>query len=343
MKEKTAIEALKKCRILVTATTFGRCEPSPIPELESLVGEVVYNPFNRPLKADELIPLVNDIDGIIAGLDEINASVIKAANRLKVIARYGVGVDRVDVAEATRAGIVVTNTPGSNSVAVAELTICLMLGLARKICFACASTKKGEWPRIDGVGLKGKTVGIIGFGSIGKEVAKRLNAFECCILAYDPNVSNETASKFHAELVLLDELLARSDFVTLHVSLTPQTTGMVDAQFLKKMKRGAFLINTARGELIDEVALVDAIKDGHLRGAGLDCFSIEPPIKDNPLLFLPQVIVTPHTGAHTDEAIYRMSRMSMDNCLAVLKGERPANPVNPEVYNIFEGKDYGSP
>lgn len=334
-------EKLKKCRILVTATTFGRCEPSPSEELESLVGEVIYNPFGRPLKVDELLPLVKDMDGIIAGLDEINASVIEAANRLKVIARYGVGVDRVDVACATRHGIVVTNTPGSNSVAVAELTIGLILTLARKICFACESTRRGEWQRIDGIGIKGKTIGIIGLGSIGREVSRRLSAFECRILAFDPFVSREALASFHVELVPLDVLLPVSDFVSLHLTLTSETVGMVNEEFLKRMKKGAFLINTARGELVNENDLVEAVKYGHLKGAALDCFSKEPPDKDNPLLSLPQVIVTPHTASHTDEAIYRMSRMSMENCLAVLAGERPMNIVNPEVYNHLDGKGYG--
>lgn len=323
---------LKDCRVLVTATTFGKCEPSPIPQLESSVGEVIYNPFGRPLSADELVNYVVDVDGIIAGLDEIDEKVIYAANRLKVISRYGVGVDRVDIRAATEKGIVVTNTPGSNSAAVAEMTICLMLALGRKLVHASSLTKKGEWPRVEGVGLKGKTVGIIGLGSIGKEVASRLRCFECEVLAYDPFVTPDTAFKVGAKMVSLEELLSRSHFVTLHCSLTPENREMVDEVFLAKMRKGSFLINTARGELVKEKAVLEALDTGQLMGVALDCFSKEPPDKENPLLRHPRVIVTPHMASHTDEAICRMSWMSMENCLKVLSGEKPVSVVNPEVY-----------
>jgi D-3-phosphoglycerate dehydrogenase len=333
MQRNKIERALKECRVLVTPTTFGRCQPSPIEILAETVGEVIYNPAKRPLQAHELCSLLKDIDGYIAGLDEITASVIDAANRLKVIARYGVGVDRVDVPAATSRGILVTNAPGANSVSVAELTICLMLALGRQLWATCASTRQGEWPRVDGVGLRGKTIGLIGFGSIGREVAHRLKAFGCRVLATDPFVKPEVAEEQDVRLVPLEELLAQSDFVSLHLSLLSSNIGMVNQGFLERMREGAFLVNTARGELIDEPALVESLKKGHLRGAALDCFAKEPPDKENPLLSMMDVIVTPHTGAHTDEAIGRMSRTSMENCLAALRGERPPNLVNPEVYN----------
>lgn len=323
---------LKDKTILVTATTFGKCEPSPIPFLEDKVGRVIYNPFGRPLRSRELIDLVNEVDGWIAGLDEISEEVINAAKRLRVISRYGVGVDRVDIRAATKRGIVVTNTPGSNSVAVAEMTICLILALARNLIYANLATRKGEWPRLEGIGLKDKTVGIIGLGSIGREVAIRLNSFGCHVLAYDPFIDKGSGHLLGVDMVSLDDLLARSDFVTLHCSLTPETSGMVNETFLQRMKKGAFLINTARGELIDEETVLNAVNKGHLRGVALDCFTKEPPNKDNPLLNHPRVIVTPHMASHTDEAIARMSWMAMENCLMVLTGERPAAVVNPEVY-----------
>ncbi len=179
MAESNSRDALKRCRILVTPTSFGKDNPSLKTRLEMSVGEVVYNPTTRPLKSSELIPLIKDMDGFIAGLDEIDHSVIQAGNRLRVIARYGVGIDRVDLAAATQRGITVTITPGANSVAVAELTIGLMLTLARQICLAGQATRRGEWPRFNGIGLNGKTVGLIGLGAIGKEVARRLLAFGC--------------------------------------------------------------------------------------------------------------------------------------------------------------------
>jgi D-3-phosphoglycerate dehydrogenase len=319
-------------RVLVTPTSFGKDDPALKATLEKTVGEVIYNPTNRPLIASDLVPLVKDADGYIAGLDQIDSSVIGAASRLKVIARYGVGVDRVDVKAATTKEIVVTNTPGANSVAVAELTIALMLALGRQICKSGQATRRGQWPRFSGVGLRGKTVGLVGFGAIGREVASRLKGFGSRILVSDPFVEHEMEEGYGVELVLLDELLASSDFVSLHASLNPATAGMVDQSFLRKMKSGSFLVNTARGELIDEAALHDALVQGHLRGAALDCFSKEPPDPDHPLLQLPEVVATPHTGSHTDEAMNTMGWMSLQSCLAVLRGERPPYIVNPEVY-----------
>jgi len=328
---------LRACCVLVTSTTFGVQDPTLRSELERTVGDIRYSPEKRPLTAPEVASLVKGIDGWIAGLDEIDASVIAAADRLKVIARYGVGFDRVDVAAATQRGIVVTNTPGANSAAVAELTIGLMLALARRICQANQAVRSGQWPRISGVGLAGKTVGLVGFGSIGREVACRLSAFGCRVLVADPYVSAEVVSGCGAGPMSLDELLPVSDFVCLHAAATRVTTGMVNDSFLRKMKPGAFLVNTARGELIDEAALGHAIESGRLGGAALDCFRKEPPGADHPLLRLPQVIVTPHTGAHTDEAVNAMGRMALDACLAVLRGERPAHVINPGVYKGMDG------
>ena len=328
---------LRACCVLVSSTTFGMQDPTLRSELERTVGEVRYSSEKRPLTATELTSRVKGIDGWIAGLDEIDASVIAAADRLKVIARYGVGYDRVDLAAATRRGIVVTNTPGANSAAVAELTIGLMLALGRRICQADQAVRSGQWPRIAGVGLAGKTVGLVGFGSIGRETARRLSAFGCRVLVADPFVSPEAVSGCGAGLVPLDVLLPASDFVCLHAAATPATAGMVNESFLRKMKPGAFLVNTARGELIDEAALGQAIESGRLRGAALDCFRNEPPAADHPLLRLPQVMVTPHTGAHTDEAVNAMGRMALDACLAVLRGERPAHVVNPDVYTGMDG------
>jgi D-3-phosphoglycerate dehydrogenase len=289
------------------------------------------------LKAAEARRLVKDVDGYIAGLDEIDASVLAAADRLKVIARYGVGIDRVDVAAATAHGVAVTNTPSTNSGAVAELTIAFMLCLARNLITANTALRRGEWPVLDGVGIRGKTVGLIGFGAVGREVAKRLRCFDCRILAFDPYVGPDVAEGCGAGLVSLDVLLSEADFVSLHAPATDLTIGMVNQKFLGRMKKGAFLVNTARGELIDEGALVTALENGQLRAAALDCFSHEPVGKDNPLLRLPQVVVTPHTAAHTDEAVNRMGWAAIENCLAALRGERPPNIVNPEVWGQCRG------
>jgi len=323
---------LRDTRVLVTPTTFGMHDPRLKTLLEQSVGEVLYNPLPRALSSEELIPLVEGVDGFIAGLDRIDASVIRAAGRLKVIARYGVGLDNVDMEAATAKGIVVTNTPGANSAAVAELALALILGLTRGVCKALESTRSGLWPRLSGAGLKGKTVGILGFGRIGKEAASRLKSFDCRVLIFDPQVQAQEAARHGVIWVELEELLEKSDIVSLHVPLTPSTRGMVDKGFLGKMKRGSFLVNTARGELLDEGALLSALEEGRLAGAALDCLSEEPPPKDHPLLQDPRVMVTPHMGAHTDQATSAMGWMSLEACLAVLKGERPAHVVNPQVY-----------
>ena len=187
-------EDLAECRVLVTPTSFARGNPDLKSSLEKTVGAVIYNPYGRPLASAELAELLIDADGLIAGLDQIDAAALAAAKRLQVIARYGVGVDRVDVAAATRRGIVVTNTPGANSAAVAELAVGLMFALARHICQADEATRRGEWPRYAGIGLRGKIVGLVGFGAIGREVALRLAAFGCRLLASDPYVQADAAA-----------------------------------------------------------------------------------------------------------------------------------------------------
>jgi D-3-phosphoglycerate dehydrogenase len=318
---------IKSCRLLVTPTSFGKGDPALRSELEAQVGEVIYNPFGRPLASAELVNLLPGCDGYIAGLDTIDRAAIAAADCLKVIVRYGVGVDNVDLPAAWEKGIIVSNTPGANSVSVAELTITLMLSLARNMIEACAATRRGEWPRLSGLTLEGKCIGLLGLGAIGKQVARRLAGFDCRVLAYDPYPDRAFANQYGIELLPMEEILPQADFVSLHLPLLPETKDLVNQRFIARMKRGAVLINTSRGEVLNESALVEALKSGQLRGAALDAFAEEPPGTGNPLLSLPQVIVTPHTGAHTDGATLRMGRMSVEGCLAVLRGEQPRYPV----------------
>ncbi len=323
---------LKQMRVLVTPTSFGKADPGLKTTLEATVGEVIYNSAGRPLTANELIARVKKVDGFIAGLDEITASVIEAAECLKVISRYGAGVDRVDLAAALRRGIVVTNTPGANAVAVAELTIGLMLALLRRLCEANDATHQGEWPRHTGMNLRGKTIGLVGLGAVGREVALRMQSFACRLVATDPVIEPRIAQTIGVHLISFDELLAESDVVSLHLPATSLTKKMMNRYTLNRMKSGAYLINTARGELIDETALTEAIEANHLAGAALDVFSQEPPRKDHPLLQCPNVILTPHMGARTDDAMNQMGSIAMQDCLAVLRGEHPSNRVNPEGY-----------
>jgi D-3-phosphoglycerate dehydrogenase / 2-oxoglutarate reductase len=242
-------------------------------------------------------------DGLVVrSATKVTRELLEKAARLKVIGRAGVGVDNIDLEAATHRGILVMNTPGGSSVSVAEHTLALMLALARSVPQSNASIHAGRWEKSSaGTELRGKTIGLIGFGRIGTEVARRARAFEMEVLAHDPYVTPAAARELEAELVPLDELLRRSDVVSLHTSLSPSTEKMIDAEALAKMKRGARLINCARGELIDETALADALRSGQLAGAGLDTFAVEPP-KNSPLIGLPNVIATPHIGASTAEA-----------------------------------------
>ena len=317
------MKALHDCHILVTATSYAQHDAGLRRELEAAVGRVTYNETGRPLSSSQLAALLPGVDGYIAGLDAIDAAALAAADALRVVARYGVGVDNVDLAAAAARGIVVTNTPGANARSVAELTVALLLLLARPVLRAATETRAGGWPRLPGRSLAGKTVGLVGFGAIGRQTARLLAGFDCRLLAYDPLLNEATAAALGVRAAGLDELLATSDFVSLHAPVTPATRGMVDAAFLARMKPGAALVNTARGELVDEAALLDALTSGRLRGAALDAFAAEPPGGDNPLLALPNVIATPHMGAHTDGATTVMGRMALADCLAVLRGEEP--------------------
>lgn len=319
---------LADCHVLVTPTSFGQHDPSLKKELEDAVGRVTWNPTGKPLDSATLARLLPDVDGCIAGLDTIDAAALACAPRLRVIARYGVGVDNVDREAARSRGIVVTNTPGANSVAVAELTIALMLNLLRPLPAALAATRAGGWPRMPGYSLEGRTVGLVGLGAIGRAVTRRLAGFDCTLLAHDILADPAFAHSAGVELVPLEALLERSHIVSLHVPVTAETRGMVSQAFLARMRKGSFLINTARGELVDEAALLAALVDGQLGGAALDVFAKEPPGSENPLLALPNVLPTPHMGAHTDGATNAMGRMALADCLAILRGEEPKHRVD---------------
>ena len=317
------MKALADCHVLVTPTSYGRNDPKLITELEKQAGKVTYNSSGKPLSSAQVAELLPGVDGYIAGLDVIDAAALATAGRLQVIARYGVGISNVDLAAAREKGIVVTNTPGANAKSVAELTMGLILNLVRPIIDAAAQTRQGEWPRTKGHSLVDKTIGLIGLGAIGKEVARRLAGFDCQVLAYDVIVDDAFAAAHNVAIVSLEELLQQADIVSLHLPVLPQTSGMVNGEFIQQMKSGAYLINTSRGELVDEKELYAALTAGKLAGAALDAFSQEPPGAENPLLQLPQVIPTPHMGAHTDGATNAMGRMALADCLAVLQGQEP--------------------
>ncbi|HET9742633.1 MAG TPA: hydroxyacid dehydrogenase [Terriglobales bacterium] len=252
----------------------------------------------------DLMTAVRDADALVVrSAIDVNAKLIDAAARLRVIGRAGVGVDNIDCAAAARKGIIVMNTPGANAVAVAEHTLGLMLSLARFIPRADQSTRAGKWEKksLQGTELRGKTLGIIGLGRTGREVARRAKAFGMKVLACDPHAAQEVVHELGIELTTLDALYAASDYISLHVGLTPKTLGMINAGAIAKMKKGVKIVNCARGELIDDAALVAALNSGHVGGVAVDVYSQEPP-KENPLLTAPNVIATPHIAGSTNEA-----------------------------------------
>src|SRR3954470_12763166 len=261
--------------------------------------------LDKRLKEEELIPLIGDVEAMIVRSEtKVTRNVMKAAPKLRVVGRAGVGVDNVDVDAATERGVVVMNTPGGNTISTAELAISMMVSMARKIPQANMSVKAGEWKRKDfqGTELNGKTLGIMGMGRIGSEVAKRALAFNMRVMAYDPYLNPARAEALGVKLGTLDELFVGSDFITLPMTLTDETKGILNAGAFGKMKKGARIINCARGPLINEKDLLEALKSGQVGAAALDVFEVEPLPKEFPLRDLPQVIMTPHLGASTEEA-----------------------------------------
>jgi D-3-phosphoglycerate dehydrogenase/(S)-sulfolactate dehydrogenase len=257
------------------------------------------------LKPEQLEEIIAGYDALaVRSATKVTAKLLEKAARLRVIGRAGVGVDNVDVPAATRRGIVVMNTPGGSSVTVAELALAMMLALARNVPQATASIKSGKWEKkkFQGHELAGKTLGVVGIGNIGSVVVDRCLGMKMRVLAYDPFISPDNAAKLGVKLVSLDELWAEADVISLHVPLTEQTRNLIDAKVLAKIKKGAFLINCARGGLVDEKALADALASGHLGGAALDVFEKEPPPADHPLFKLDNMVCTPHLGASTEEA-----------------------------------------
>jgi D-3-phosphoglycerate dehydrogenase len=286
---------------------------------------------------DILAREIRDMNAVIIRvLGKVSAKVIESANKLKVIGRHGAGYDNVDVETATKYKIPVVYTPQANTESVADHTIGLMIAVAKKIPQAHhALTKNGDWSvryTYIGTEIYGKTLGLIGLGRIGRAVAKRAKGFRMKILAYDPFISEDVAKKLGVGLVDLETLLKSSDFVSLHVPLTKETYGLIGKAEIKIMKNGAYLINTSRGELVDENAVCEALVSGKLAGAAFDVYTKEPPDPRNPLFKQENVVATPHMAAHTKEALRRMATDVASDVVRVLKGQKPRCVVNPEVY-----------
>ncbi|MGE5587762.1 MAG: phosphoglycerate dehydrogenase [Clostridia bacterium] len=319
-------------KVLITARPLGRVSTKPLARLKEYGCDIVPNPYHgTTLNEEQMLELVPGVDGMIVGDDEITGRVIRAAGSLKVISKHGVGTDRIDLAAATQCGVVVTNVPGANKDSVADFTFCLILALMRGLHLLHDRIRGGEWRSQTGHELRGKTLGVVGVGRIGKCVVARGAGFGMKILGYDMVRDEEFARSYNLRYVSLDELLRASDVVTLHVPLTGQTGSLLGDRELAMMKSTAYLVNTARGGVVDEDALYAALKSGRIAGAALDVFAQEPPT-ESPLLSLPNVIATPHAASHTYEAIEVVGLTAAENLIDVLDGRRPRSVVNPEVY-----------
>ncbi|MGD0330697.1 MAG: phosphoglycerate dehydrogenase [Nitrososphaeria archaeon] len=282
---------------------------------------------------DEMRSIAMDYDGVIVGNEKMDRDILISSDKLRIIARHGVGVDNIDLDAATQKGIIVTYTPQSNSDSVAEYAIMLMLGIAKNFPKASYEISNGKWVRLLGSELLCKTVGIVGFGAVGRRVAKKLSGFDVKILAYDPFVKGNEIEKEGALPVGLDELLRTSDFVTIHVALSAETHHLINRDRLRLMKKSAFLINTSRGSIIDESALYDSLKNGEISGAALDVFEQEPITKDNPLLMLDNVVLSPHMANFTSEALIRMDMMNAEDLKRFFQGKKPLFVANPIMFN----------
>ncbi len=291
-----------------------------------------------PIPRDTLLEWVPGTDGLYTLLtDTVDEAVLDAAgDGLRVVSQMAVGYDNIDVGACTARGIPLGHTPGVLTETTADLTVALLLATARRLTEAAEFVKAGQWEtwrpmELTGKDVYGSTVGIVGLGRIGKAVARRLRGFGCNLL-YTSRTPDPDAGALGASYVEMDALLAASDFVTLHVPLNDETTGLIDAEALAKMKPDAILINTARGPVVDQEVLIDALKEGQIAAAGLDVTTPEPLPADDPLLALPNVVVLPHIGSASVATRTRMAEMAADNLLAGLRGARLPHCANPEVY-----------
>jgi len=291
--------------------------------------ELVRGPSREELR--EVLPEYDAL--IVRSSVRVDADLLATTTRLKVVGRAGAGLDNVDIDAASLRGVIVMNTPGANTIATAEHTMALLLALCRQVPQADASLRAGQWTRSKfiGVQLYRKTLGIVGLGRVGAQVARQAQAFGMTVVAFDPYISDDVARELKVTLVELEELLANSDFIALHSALTPETRSMIDAAAIARMKPGARLVNCARGGLVDEAALIDALRSGSIAGAALDVFGAEPLPPDSPLRALPNIVLTPHIAASTVEAQRDVGTQIVDQVLAALRGEDFRNAVNMPV------------
>ncbi|CUX17335.1 phosphoglycerate dehydrogenase [Clostridium sp. C105KSO13] len=314
-------------KVLVTATNYSKYCQAGKKILEDAGCEIIENPHGRPYTADELKTIAGEIDGVVAGVDIWNEDIFQHAPRLKVIARFGVGVDNIDLKAAREHGITVCNTPGINSSAVAEQAAALILSLIRQIPEMNEAVRKGQWPRPMFHEMKSRTVGFLGFGAIAKNLAERLYGFHPDMIAYDKYPNQETAGKLGVRMVSQEEVLKHADIISIHLPATDETKNLICKDTLEQMKDGVLIINTARGSIVSEDDMAEALKRGKAGGFGTDVFAEEPIDLDQPLFGFSNYIATPHVSAETYENCETTSIVTAQAVLAVLQGEVPENQV----------------
>lgn len=319
-------------KVLVTARAFWVSGEAAQLALQEAGCEVVWSSKAGPLSVEGLISALEGCDAVIGSSDPYNSTVFAACPQLKIVARCGVGTDSVDMAGATEAGIVATNTPGAMAEGVADYTFGLMLAVCRDIPAANEMMRTGGWGELRGASVFKKTLGLVGVGRIGQSVAQRAGGFCMRVIAYDPLLAASESRPAGIEFVDFNTLLAESDFVSLHAPATPETVGLFNATSLAKMKPTAYLINTARGALINDTDLIAALDAGVIAGAALDVYAQEPLPADHPLRSAKRCVLSPHNAFNALESTQEMSRQSAVAVLELLEGKRPSNVCNPLVW-----------
>lgn len=298
-------------KVLITNASFGMYSSRPMEMLQEAGFAVTWI---KGATREQILEYIPDMDALLVGVEPVDAEIIKAGKKLKVISKHGVGIDNIDVKAAEGSGIAVKNAPGVNSDAVADFTFGLMLDAARGITWGDRALRGGQWPRIAGESVWGATLGIIGLGAIGRGVALRAKGFHMRVLAYDVFWNKSFAAEHGIERTSLEDIYRESDFISIHAALTEETRNMIAMEQLRMMKPNAILINAARGSIVNESALYTALTTGVIRGAALDAFAVEP-AKDLPLFQLDNVVVTPHLGAFSKEAMTKMSMIATENVI----------------------------
>lgn len=316
-------------KVLITASHYETLCSSAKKLLEDNGHEVILNKSDMPYYSfDDLKELVGDVDAAIIGMDTWNEEVFKISPKLKVIARFGVGVDNIDLNAAKKYGIKVTNARGQNSNAVAELAVAYMLAILRSVPQLNSDLKNGDWRRFVGHDIMGKTVGLIGFGDIARKVAKKISGFGVRIIACDVFPNLDAAKEIGVKIVDEDTVLSESDIVSIHIPSIKETFHYMGKERFSKMKHGSYFINTARGALVDTEALCDAVESGHIAAAATDVYENEPLRKGSRIASIPNIITTPHTGAETYETYSAVSLTTAKAVIDVLSGKDPENWIN---------------